>query len=81
MSWGRFTLTWVSFADAQRELQDSANKAPDESATHFLLGRLHRRLGNSEGAAHEFSLTEQLIAAKRPSQGSSPMGSTPPKTR
>jgi len=51
--------------DAQREVEESIRLDPQDSAEHYLLGRIYHRLGKTALSVHEFSTTDELIEAKR----------------
>ncbi|MGA7217822.1 MAG: tetratricopeptide repeat protein [Candidatus Sulfotelmatobacter sp.] len=55
--------------DARREAERAVNLDADESANHYLLGRIYQRSGSRELAAEQFRLTEQLIHSKGSKDG------------
>lgn len=74
---GKTFFNLDKLSDAERELEESARIEPNDGPTHFLLGRLYKRMGDSEKATNEFALTEKLIEANR--HGGVPMGDASPK--
>jgi tetratricopeptide (TPR) repeat protein len=65
------------FEDARREAEKAASLDPDDSGDHYLLGRIYQRSGKIELAKEQFSLTEQLIHAKRATPNGMASGMSP----
>jgi Flp pilus assembly protein TadD len=53
---------------AIRALQRAANMDPNNSMTHHLLGQAYRDMGQSDDAARELKLAEQLQDAQNAKQ-------------
>ncbi len=61
------------FEDARHEAEKTVSLDPNESANHYLLGRIYQRSGKADLAKEQFRLTETLIRSK--SSGSGGMAS------
>lgn len=67
-----FTLN--RFEDARREAEKAVSADPNDSSSHYILGRIYQRTGKTNLAREQFRITEQLIQAKSASPGNG-MGS------
>ncbi len=55
--------------EARHEAETAIRLDPNESANHYLLGRIYQRSGKAELAHEQFRLTEALIRSKNSSGG------------
>lgn len=65
----RAELTAGNIDAARREVEESVKLNNANGPAHYLLGRIYRRLGQSEQADAEFKLTEELIRKQNASSG------------
>jgi tetratricopeptide (TPR) repeat protein len=57
------------FEDARREAEKAVSADPNDSSSHYILGRIYQRIGKGDLAREQFRITEQLIQAKSASPG------------
>jgi len=55
--------------DARREAEKAVSAGPNDSSSHYILGRIYQRIGKGDLAREQFRITEQLIQAKSASLG------------
>jgi tetratricopeptide (TPR) repeat protein len=58
------------FDDARGEAEKAVSADPNDSSSHYILGRIYQRTGKGNLAREQFRITEKLIQAKSASPGS-----------
>ena len=71
---GKCYFTIGRLDDARAQLEKAVHLAPDDSSSHYLLGRIYRRLAKADLASQEFQRTGELLKSSQAK--SSGMGSS-----